>query len=141
MRSRRFAAAAGLVAVAVALAVAGCGDTKTGEVTGTVTVNGQTPPIGSSITFTPADGRAPGAGATIESGKYVATKVPIGTAKVQVRVPKFAAEKAPRAGPGGEGERVVGDLLVTDDSGKTEMTYEVKPGKNEKNWDLKTKDK
>jgi hypothetical protein len=138
MRCRRFVGAAGLIAAV--LAVAGCGDATTGEVTGTVTMDGRPPPVGSSITFTPADGKSAGAGAVIESGKY-ATKVPVGTSKVQVRVPKFAAEKAPQAGPGGGGERVVGDQLLADDKGQTEFTYEVTPGKQEKNWNLKTKDK
>jgi hypothetical protein len=139
MRLRRSAGAAGLVAAV--LAVAGCGDARTGEVTGTVTVDGRAPPVGSSISFVPADGQSPTAGATIESGKYAA-KVPVGTAKVQVRVPKFAAEKAGQAGPGpGGGDRVVGELLLVDGSGKTELTYEVKPGSQEKNWDLKSKDR
>jgi hypothetical protein len=64
MRFRRSAGAAGLLAAA--LAVAGCGGEATGEVHGTVTVDGQPPPVGSSINFTPADGK--GGGATIEGG-------------------------------------------------------------------------
>src|SRR5437868_4602721 len=98
MRLRHSAGAAGLLVAA--LAVAGCGGAKTGEVTGTVTVDGQPPPTGSSITFIPADGRSPSAGATIEAGKYSA-KVQAGPAKVQVRVPKFASGKTGQPGPGG----------------------------------------
>src|SRR5690348_10411374 len=97
MRTKRLAGAVGLLAALAALA--GCGgDSQTGEVTGTVTVDGQTPPPGSSITFVPTDGKSPTAGASIENGRYAA-RVPVGTAKVQIRVPRPA--KAPKAGAGG----------------------------------------
>ena len=143
MRFRRFAGVAGLMVIA--LAAAGCGGEKTGDVTGTVTVDGQPPPVGSSISFVPADGKSSSAGGAIEDGKYTATKVPVGATKVRIIVPKFASGKAPapkpKAGPGAEGERVVGELVLVDDQGRTELTYDVKPGRNEKNWDLKSKDK
>jgi hypothetical protein len=127
--------------LAAVLAVAGCGGEKTGEVTGTVTVDGHAPPVGSSISFIPADGKSPSAGGGIEDGKYTATKVPVGPAKVRIIVPKFASGKAPKpqAGPGAEGDRVVGELVLVDDQGRTELTYEVKSGRQEKNWELKTK--
>ena len=38
-------------------------------------------------------------------------------------------------------DRVVGELTLVDDQGRTELTYDVKPGHNEKNWDLKSKEK
>lgn len=137
MRFRRSAGAAGLLAAA--LVVAGCGDVKTGEVTGTVTIDGRTPPAGSSITFVPADGQSPTAGATLQDGKYTAT-VPVGPAKVRISAPKFAEEKAGQPGPGpGGGQIVEGDLLPDRFNNKTELTYEVKPGRQEKNWELSTK--
>ena len=142
MRFRRFAGAAGLLAVA--LAAAGCGGAKTGDVTGTVRVDGQPPPVGSSISFVPADGKSTAAGGAIEDGKYTAANVPAGPTKVRIIVPKFASGRAapkPKAGPGAEGDRVVGELTLVDESGKTELTFDVKPGHNEKNWDLKSKEK
>jgi hypothetical protein len=139
MRLRRWAGAAALLAAA--LAVAGCGGEKTGDVTGTVTVDGQPPPNGSSIRFAPTDGKSSGGGGQIESGKYSVSGVAVGPAKVTIIVPKFAAEKKALAGPGGEGDRVVGEVVVTDEGGSTDLTYEVKPGRNEKNWSLKSKGK
>jgi hypothetical protein len=139
MRTRCAAGAAGLLAAL--LTVVGCGGGKTGEVTGTVTVDGKAAPTGSSIRFVPADGDSSGAGAMIEDGRYTATKVPVGTAKVQIRVPKFAAEKAGRPGPRGPGggQIVEGDLLPPKYNDRTELTFDVKPGNNEKDWELSSK--
>ena len=68
MRTRRLVGAAGLLAALLPLA--GCGgDSQVGEVTGTVTVDGQTPPPGSSITFVPTDGKSPTAGPFMEKIK------------------------------------------------------------------------
>jgi hypothetical protein len=123
-----------------ALAVtAGCGgDAATGEVTGTVTVDGQTPPPGSSISFVPTDGKSPTAGCLIEDGRYAA-RVPVGTAKVEIRVPRVIGKpRAAQDGPGAEGE-LVEESLPEKYNAQTELTLDVKPGTNEKNWDLKTR--
>jgi len=130
--------AAGLLS-ALALA-AGCGPGPgTGEVSGTVTVDGQPAPPGSSITFVPADGKAPTAGALIEDGRYTA-RVPVGPAKVQVRAPKSIAKRkaGKREGPGAEGD-LVEESLPAKYNDSTTLTYDVKPGTNTKDWDLKTR--
>jgi hypothetical protein len=140
MRTKSLAGAVGLLAALVALA--GCeGGPEVGEVTGTVTVDGQTPPPGSSITFVPTDGKSPTAGASIEGGRYAA-KVPVGAARVEIRVPRPAGK--PRAGAGGPdgpgpGGDIIEESLPPRYNEKTELTFDVKPGRNEKNWDLKTK--
>src|SRR5438552_7101781 len=68
--------AAGLLVALLALA--GCDSgSKMGDVAGTVTVDGQTPAAGSSITFIPTDGKSGGGGDTIKDGKYAA-KLPAG---------------------------------------------------------------
>jgi hypothetical protein len=122
---------------ALALA-AGCGGSKTAEVTGTVTVDGQVPAEGSSITFFPTDGKG-SAGALIEGGKYTAKDVPVGTGKVEIRVPRPAGRPGkPQAGPGPGGD-IIEESLPAKYNDKTELTFDVKPGKNEKNWDLSTK--
>src|SRR5262245_33920581 len=137
MRTRCFAGAAGLLAAVLALA--GCGGgSKVGEVSGTVTVDGQTPAAGSSISFVPEGGKAPSAGAVIEGGKYTA-RVPVGTAKVEIRVPRpVTLPKGEAAGPGPGGDRIE-ESLPARFNDETELTYEVKPGRQEKNWDLKTR--
>jgi hypothetical protein len=138
MRTSSFAGAAGLLAAL--LAVAGCGGSKSAEVTGTVTVDGQVPAEGSSITFIPTDGKSRSAGALIEGGKYTARDVPVGTAKVEIRVPRPAGRPGkPQAGPGPGGD-IIEESLPAKYNDKTELTFDVKSGRNEKNWDLSTKD-
>jgi hypothetical protein len=131
MMTRRAGGAAGLL-TALALA-AGCGQgAATGEVSGTVRVDGQPAPPGSSITFVPADGKSPTAGALIENGKYT-TRVPVGPAKVQIRAPKTAArlKAARQAGPGAEGD-LVEESLPAKYNDNTTLTYDVKAGANTK---------
>src|SRR5262249_1402868 len=123
MRTRCFAGA-GLLAALLALAACG-GGSRMGEVSGTVTVDGKTPAAGSSISFVPADGKAPSAGALIQDGKYRA-KVPLGTAKVEIRVPRPARNpQGAVAGPGPGGDRVE-ESLPAKYNDNTELTYEVK---------------
>lgn len=137
--SRRFAGAAALLAIA--LAVTGCGDDKTGEVSGMVTVDGEPAPHGSSISIVPADGKGTPGGGLLEGGKY-STKLAVGPAKVKVTVPKFASGRkspAPKAGPGAGDDRVVGELDLFNEKGQSDLTYDVTSGRQEKNWNLQTK--
>ena len=138
MTTRRAGWAAGLL-TALAL-VAGCGPgAGTGEVTGTVKVDGQPAPPGSSITFIPTDGKSPTAGAVIEDGKYT-TRVPVGPAKVQVRAPKTIAKpKAGKQEGPGAGSELVEESLPAKYNDNTALTYDVKPGTQTKDWDLKTR--
>src|SRR5206468_6268078 len=103
MRSARWWASA-LVVLAF---LPGCDDSqRTAEVTGTVKVAGQTPPVGSSITFIPTDGKSQTAGATLLDGRY-SVRVPVGMTKVEIRVPRPVARPGPKVqGPGSEGGRI-----------------------------------
>jgi hypothetical protein len=136
--TRRAGGAAGLL-TALALA-AGCGPgSGTGEVTGTVKVDGQLAPPGSSITFIPSDGKSPTAGALIENGKYT-TRVPVGPAKVQIRAPKTIArpKAAKQEGPGA-GSELVEESLPAKYNDNTTLSYDVQSGTQTKDWDLKTR--
>lgn len=127
-----------VVALLAAAAVAGgCADDKTAEVTGTISVDGN-PAEKGSISFVPADGKSPTAGSEIKNGKYAA-KVPLGTAKVQVRVPKVVGKKKLYNTPDSPVQDILEEALPGRYNDKTELQYEVKPGKNEKDWDLKSK--
>jgi hypothetical protein len=136
-------AAIGPACLLAALALAGCETGPAmGEVSGTVTVDGQTPAEGASITFFPTDGKSQTAGASIVQGRYTA-QVPVGTAKVEIRAPRPAAGAGGNtagpgaAGPGGGG--FIEESLPAKYNNETTLTIDVKPGKNEKNWDLSTK--
>ena len=126
-----------MLAVSVFAAACSTGP-ATGDVSGTVQVDGKTPAPGSSITFMPSDGKSPSAGSLIANGRYT-TRVPVGTAKVEIRVPRVLAKsKAARQGPGAEGD-VVEESLPAKYNDQTELRLDVKAGKNEKDWDLKSK--
>ncbi|MGL4553251.1 MAG: hypothetical protein ACRC33_18965 [Gemmataceae bacterium] len=143
--ARRLAPAALLVAMA---ALVGCGGDRPGEVSGTVSVDGQVPAEGSSITFVPT-GQTAGGGGLIEGGKYVVKLVP-GNYKVEIRVPKAltGAKPAPvvdgplpggpgAGGPGGSGGPAnIEESLPAKYNDQTELTIEIKPGANPKNWVL-----
>ncbi|MBY0458794.1 MAG: hypothetical protein K2V38_15765 [Gemmataceae bacterium] len=147
-RARRVAAALALSAL-LALTAAGCGGPATGDVSGVVKVDGQTPAEGSSITFVSADGKTAGGGALITDGKYN-VKLATGNYKVEVRAPRTlkGAKTAPAGDgpqPGGPGSGGPGGPANIEESlpakynDKTELTYEVKAGGQEKNWELTTK--
>jgi hypothetical protein len=117
----------------------GCEDgLRTAEVTGTVKVDGQIPPAGSSITFIPTDGKSQTAGAVLQEGRY-SVRVPVGKSKVEIRVPRPVARPGPKVqGPGSEGG-LIEESLPAKYNDQTELAFEVKPGKNEKDWDLPIK--
>lgn len=122
------------------LLAAGCGGGSAGEVSGTVTVDGQTPAEGSSITFVPTGGPATGGGDVVKGGRY-SVKLTAGTYKVEIRVPRPKGKMpkaAPDAGPGGGpgGPANIEESLPEKYHDKSELTFDVKPGKNEKNWEV-----
>jgi hypothetical protein len=130
--ARRVAA---LGVMAALFGTAGCKEgPATGEVTGAIKVDGEIPPAGSSITFIPADGKSPSAGALLKEGRYTAT-VPVGLSKVEIRVPRPKKGSGSSGGPGPGGD-IIEESLPDKYNDNTELTLEVKRGKNEKNWEL-----
>jgi hypothetical protein len=126
-------AASTLAALAL---LAGCdGGPATGEVTGTVRIDGQIPPAGSSITFFPSDGKSPTAGAVLDKGKY-SVRVAVGNCRVEIRAPKASSKSGPKVdGPGAEGGWIE-ELLPAKYHDESELTLEVKSGTNQKDWNL-----
>lgn len=118
------------------LMLVGCSDGSLGEVSGTVTVNGAVPADGSSIDFIPVNGQGPSAGMTLEKGKY-SVKAPIGMCKVVLRIPRSARRQDGPAGPGPTGDRIE-ESLPEEYNDKTQQTFDVKPGHQEKNWPIDT---
>jgi hypothetical protein len=138
MRTRT-AGCVGLFAAGL-LAVAGCSDGgKMADVSGTVTVDGKTPEKG-SITFIPADGKSQTAGADIIDGKYTA-RVPVGKAKVEIRVPKVVGKRKLYNTPDSPYQETMEEVLPAKYNNKTELTFDVQSGSNEKNWELNSKGK
>ena len=126
----------GCLLVAVAM-VAGCDSgPPMGDVTGTVTVNGAPAKTG-AVSFFPVDGKAGTAGAVIEDGKYSA-RVPVGKARVEIRVPKIVGYKKLYATPNSPTQPIMEEVLPAKYNEQSEIELEVQRGKNEKNYDLKT---
>jgi hypothetical protein len=128
---------AGIGAFVLIALCAGCeGGVPKAEVTGTVTLD-STPVDGGAISFRPDEG--PTAGSPIKDGKYTA-EVPLGKAEVTITWARptgrkhraFADGKSPFIEDTKEG-------IPAKYNQQTTLSIDVKPGKNEKNWELTTK--
>jgi hypothetical protein len=122
---------------AALLALAGCTDSKNGQVSGTVKVDG-IPIESGAITFLPVDGKTATAGGIIKNGAY-SVKVPVGAMKVSISAPKVIGEKKIYNTPNSPVMPITKEALPEKYNEKTELTFEVKPGANPKDWDLPSK--
>ena len=127
-----------LLTMALIVLLAGCSDDRAAEVTGTVTVDGK-PVDEGTISFIPDNGKGGTGGGPIKEGRYTATKVSTGTAKVQIRVPKVVGSKKAYDAPNSPVHDVKVESLPGKYNETTELRFEVHSGKNEKNWELSTK--
>lgn len=125
-----------LLVLAVSFLAAGCSPSNKAVVTGTVTVNGEPANVG-AVSFFAVDGRAPTAGSPIVDGRYSAQVTP-GLCSVQVRVSKVVGEKKLYDTPDSAVRQVWAEVLPPKFNDNTELRLEVKPGKNEQNYDLNT---
>ena len=135
---RAAAAAVGLFGI---LGLAGCGSgPATADVSGSASVDG-VPIEDGHISFFPADGQGATAGGLIKAGKYEVKGAPVGKMKVVVSSSKVVGKKKVYDTPDSPEMPVTKEVLPTKFSspGLTELTYDVKSGKNEKNWDLPSK--
>jgi hypothetical protein len=126
------------LAAALSLLLAGCSDSQTAAVTGTVRVDGQ-PLEKGSISFVPADGKGVTAGGEIIDGKYNVSKVSPGTMLVQIHYPKVAGKKKLYDTPDSPTRDVFREVLPLKYNDRTELRLEVQPGNNEKDWELSLK--
>jgi hypothetical protein len=102
-----------------------------------VTVDGHRLPQG-SIAFFPVDGQTRTSGGEIFDGKYSAS-VPVGQMKVNISGPKITGYKKLYNRPGSPERPTFGEALPARYNEKTELTLDVKPGRNEKNFELQSK--
>lgn len=138
MTSRRLTGAALLAAL---LALAGCSSAPPeGDVSGTITIDGQPSPEGTYITFTPSDGIRSPQGAEVKEGKY-AIRVPVGATRVAVRAAKKVSERKAYDAPNSPMVPKMLDILPKKYNEETTLTYDVVAGKQEKSWELSTKGK
>jgi hypothetical protein len=125
------------VALLAGLAVAGCADRTTAEVSGTITFDGQ-PVEAGGIAFVPVDGKSPTAGGHIKDGQYK-VRVPVGTAKIVINGTKVIGKKKLYDTPDSPEMPLATELLPAKYNEETELRFEVRPGLNEKDFDLRSK--
>jgi hypothetical protein len=124
------------VLLAMLWLVPGCADPNEATVSGTITIDG-TPPKEGSIAFFPVDGQSRTTGAKIVDGKYTAA-VPIGKAKVEIRVSKVVGQRKLYDTPNSETQSILQEMLPAKFNNQSELQLEVKSGRNEQDFELKT---
>lgn len=128
------------IALVVLSFVVGCGKDSSyvdlgATVTGKIMIDGAEPPSGLNISFEALDGKAKSGGVTVTGSSYVANVEP-GKYRVVIRAPKF---KSAGKGGGGMAGDTFEETLPAKFNDKSELTLDVTAGKNNKDWDLKTK--
>ena len=134
MTAFRFPAAGLLAAGLVALAGCGGGD-DVADVTGTVTFDGK-PLAKGAITFTATDGKGGSGGGEIKDGRYTATRVPVGPNTVRINGSKVIGKKKIYNTKDSQEMPLYDELLPKKYHAKSDLTLDVKPGSNEKNYEL-----
>jgi hypothetical protein len=117
------------------LILAGCGGMA--EVSGTVSLDGH-PVEEGAIHFSPVDGQTPTAGALIKNGQYRA-QVPVGLMKVSLTAPKVVGKKKIYPTKDSPEMPVTKEALPEKYNLKSELQFEVKPGSNQKDFELHSK--
>ena len=123
----------------VSLPLTGCGDGKA-EISGNVTID-KVPVAQGFLTFIPMGGDAGTVGAQIKDGKYEARIMP-GMMKVAVNaVPKVIGKRKLYNTPDSPETPIYGSALPPRYASmeESELRVDVKPGKNEKDFDLPSK--
>jgi hypothetical protein len=123
-------------AVLATVLITGCGKSNIGIVTGTISVDGAAAKSG-SIAFFPTNRKSSTAGSEIVDGRYTA-KVALGTAKVEIRVPKVVGQKKLYDTPDSPIKQMMAESLPKKYNDETGLELDVQPGKNLQDFDLKS---
>jgi hypothetical protein len=122
------------VLVVAMLALVGCTDPNSGQLSGLVTVDKQ-PLAEGTIMFEAEDGKAPTAGGPIRDGKY-SVKVSVGVMKVTIKSPKVVGTKKLYNTPNSPEGTITKEALPARYNDATTLRHDVPAGASEKNWDL-----
>jgi hypothetical protein len=136
LRTMRIATCA--VLIGVGLVGPGCSrGPATGTVVGEVTLDGQPLPKG-HLEFTPIEGQGQTGGALIEGGRFTAT-VPVAKMQVRFHAPKVIGKRKAYDTPESPWEDDIGEALPAKYHEKSDITLDVKRGRQEVRYDLKSK--
>lgn len=112
----------------------GCSEQR-GTVSGQVTLNGQ-PLDKGMIVFNSLDpGSQASASADIVNGRYT-LETTAGQKQVQITAPIVTGTRPEYAGPGAPVVEITEERLPARYHSASELTFEIKPGKNDKDWPL-----
>ena len=123
-------------ALVLLLLITGCEKPTKGMVSGTVLVD-NVPAKSGSIAFFPVDERSTTAGGEIVDGQYAA-EVPFGKFKVEIRVPKVIGQKKLYNTPNSPVMPLLEESLPVNYNDETELTIDVEPGENQRDFQLST---
>jgi len=119
------------------IGIVGCpGSSSHGEVTGTVTLDGQ-PLKEGNVRFVPVDGKSQTASAKITDGKFTAT-VPVGKMRVEISAGKVVGKTKMFDSPDAPTVDDVRELIPERYNTKSELKVEVSRGTNEVDFPLKS---
>jgi hypothetical protein len=118
------------------LMIPGCGAPTVGDVSGNVTVDGE-PAKSGSIAFFAVDGMSSTAGGAITDGQY-AVRVPPGECRIEIRVSKVVGEKKLYDAPDSPVQPILAEVLPPKYNDDSELTFDVKPGKQKHDFNLQT---
>jgi hypothetical protein len=125
-----------LFVLAVFLA-AGCGGRAgKGTVTGRVTLDGN-PVEKGTIQFFPVDGKGQTAHALIQGGNFTA-EVPVGPKRVEINAPRVVGKRKAYDTPDSPLVEEYRETIPTKYNARSELRTEVKPGRNEADFGLKS---
>jgi hypothetical protein len=131
------AAFCGMLMVATWLGQGCSAPATTGEVVGTVTLDGK-PVDSGTVHFKPVDGQTSTAGATIEKGKF-SVVVPIAKHRVEISAIQLASGGDAAAARHSDAGYATVELIPAKYNRNSELTMDVKSGRNERNFDLKSR--
>jgi len=115
----------------------GCSDPNIGIVSGSIMVDGEPAETG-SITFAAEDGLTGPIGTKITDGQY-SVELPIGMAKVEIRVPVVVGQKKLYNTPDSPVSDIMEESLPPRYNDETELTYDVVPGASVMDFELSRK--
>jgi hypothetical protein len=119
-------------------ALAGCGSgPATATVSGAVRVDGAPVETG-TVSYAPLDGTGAPATAEIKGGRYE-VRTTAGNKRVQISVPVVTSKRKAHVGADAPWVEITSESLPDKYHSKSELTCDVKPGSNTKDWDLAVK--
>jgi hypothetical protein len=125
-----------LAAAVLCTACAGCGDDEAPkyDVSGEVTLQGQ-PLQSGTVSFFPADGQGPTAGAVITAGRYTA-EVPPGPKKVEIRSPKVVGQRKLFDAPDSPTSDITEEQVPAKYNTQTTLTADIQDDRDDLNFNL-----